>query len=422
MIEMLLAEGALADASPAGPAVRRDADPPRHAARPRSSGCPTRACCRSSGRPRPARSLPQSRGSRARRRPIGPTCCCRSAGRSAAPSCGSSTPTTRASARSPSRAPHVFQVDDDGWRRTGDLGVISDEGYVLAARSRQRPHHPGRREHLPDRDRARPARTHPGVREVAVVGVARPQVGRDREGGRRAGRSAGSARRRRSAGVRRRPAGPLQGARRSSSSSTELPRNPSGKILRRELAIARTARGDDSWASRLTDADEGVHAPGDQINWNESRYIDFWDPQRTRRRLVPHRGPAECALRRDVGVSCSCPTAASRSPSTAPRSTATVSPPAGQTWEIVEPWRTTPRRLRRGDVAVRRPVGAHQPEAGVRSEPRASTSRSRSSARPRVSAPTMGQDQDQHHLIFLPGPGRLPLPAHGPRDRHGPRR
>ena len=31
---------------------------------------------------------------------------------------------------------------------------------------------------------------------------------------------------------------------------------------------------------RLTDGDEGVHTPGDQINWNESRYVDFWDPQR----------------------------------------------------------------------------------------------------------------------------------------------
>ncbi len=31
---------------------------------------------------------------------------------------------------------------------------------------------------------------------------------------------------------------------------------------------------------RLTEYDEGVHHPGDQINWNESRYIDFWDPQR----------------------------------------------------------------------------------------------------------------------------------------------
>ena len=29
--------------------------------------------------------------------------------------------------------------------------------------------------------------------------------------------------------------------------------------------------------SLLTDADETVHSIGTQPNWNESRYIDFWD-------------------------------------------------------------------------------------------------------------------------------------------------
>ena len=26
--------------------------------------------------------------------------------------------------------------------------------------------------------------------------------------------------------------------------------------------------------------DEGLHAPGVEENWNESRYVDFWDPER----------------------------------------------------------------------------------------------------------------------------------------------
>jgi len=28
---------------------------------------------------------------------------------------------------------------------------------------------------------------------------------------------------------------------------------------------------------RLTEADEGVHTVGPEPNWNESRYVDFWD-------------------------------------------------------------------------------------------------------------------------------------------------
>ena len=68
------------------------------------------------------------------------------------------------------RAPHMFQVDPDGWRRTGDLGIISDEGYVtLHGRLNDRIIRGGENiypieiEHL--------LAAQPGVREVAVVGV-----------------------------------------------------------------------------------------------------------------------------------------------------------------------------------------------------------------------------------------------------------
>ena len=50
----------------------------------------------------------------------------------------------------------------------------------------------------------------------------------------------------------------------------------------------------------LQDLDEYTHPIGPASNWNESRYIDFWDAERARRRLVPHRQPPERRTRRDV--------------------------------------------------------------------------------------------------------------------------
>ena len=61
---------------------------------------------------------------------------------------------------------------------------------------------------------------------------------------------------------------------------------------------------------RLGEGDEGVHTPGPEINWNESRYIDFWDPPRRvggwfRIGARPNAGYAEmsaCVFRPDGQV------------------------------------------------------------------------------------------------------------------------
>ncbi|MGD9704593.1 MAG: class I adenylate-forming enzyme family protein [Acidimicrobiia bacterium] len=69
------------------------------------------------------------------------------------------------------RAPHVFQADEDGWRRTGDLGVISEEGFVtLHGRTGDRIIRGGENIYPVEVENA--LREHPGVRDVAVVGVA----------------------------------------------------------------------------------------------------------------------------------------------------------------------------------------------------------------------------------------------------------
>lgn len=69
------------------------------------------------------------------------------------------------------RAAHVFTEDDDGWRRTGDLGAIDGEGYVaLRGRLGDRIIRGGENIHPIEIEHA--LLGHPGVREVAVVGVA----------------------------------------------------------------------------------------------------------------------------------------------------------------------------------------------------------------------------------------------------------
>ena len=68
------------------------------------------------------------------------------------------------------RAPHAFVVDDDGWRRTGDLGRIDAEGYVtLHGRVGDRIIRGGENIYPIEVERA--LVTHPAVREVAVVGM-----------------------------------------------------------------------------------------------------------------------------------------------------------------------------------------------------------------------------------------------------------
>lgn len=68
------------------------------------------------------------------------------------------------------RAPHAYVVDPDGWRRTGDLGSVDDEGYVtLRGRLHDRIVRGGENIYPIEVERA--LLSHPGVRDVAVVGV-----------------------------------------------------------------------------------------------------------------------------------------------------------------------------------------------------------------------------------------------------------
>ncbi len=68
------------------------------------------------------------------------------------------------------RGPHAFVVDDAGWRRTGDLGILDAEGYLtLHGRVGDRIIRGG--ENIYPGEIEMIIADHPGVREVAVVGV-----------------------------------------------------------------------------------------------------------------------------------------------------------------------------------------------------------------------------------------------------------
>jgi acyl-CoA synthetase (AMP-forming)/AMP-acid ligase II len=68
------------------------------------------------------------------------------------------------------RAPHVFATDVDGWRRTGDLGRVAPDGYVtLHGRTHDRIVRGGENIYPVEIEQA--LASHPAVREVAVVGV-----------------------------------------------------------------------------------------------------------------------------------------------------------------------------------------------------------------------------------------------------------
>ncbi len=74
------------------------------------------------------------------------------------------------------RAPHVFQHDDDGWRRTGDFGTISGEGYLtLHGRVNDRIIRGGENIYPIEIESALAG--HPKVREAAVVGVPNRRYG-----------------------------------------------------------------------------------------------------------------------------------------------------------------------------------------------------------------------------------------------------
>lgn len=156
---------------------------------------------------------------------------------------------------------------------------------------------------------------------------------------------------------------------------------------------------------RLGGDDEGVHAPGEQINWNESRYVDLWDPLHGiggwfRIGARPNAGYAEmsaCLWLPDGRTAF----AFDRAPIDG-NGLSAGGPSGTQSWEILDPWHRSRVRYS-GSMSV-------FDDAWVLTDPKRAFTES-----PKIDVEvvlevtteglhaTMGQDQDQHHLVFLPG-------------------
>lgn len=147
--------------------------------------------------------------------------------------------------------------------------------------------------------------------------------------------------------------------------------------------------------------DEGVHTPGPEVNWNESRYVDVWDPVRRiggwfRIGARPNARYAEmsaCVYLPDGRVAF----AFQRAEINGNELTA-----GGLEWAVPDPWRTN-------EVHFTGTMSLFDDGWALTDPKRAFAAAPKDHVEVRLTtttqglAATMGQDQDQHHLIFLPG-------------------
>ena len=157
--------------------------------------------------------------------------------------------------------------------------------------------------------------------------------------------------------------------------------------------------------TQLIDADEGMHQVGTVSNWNESRYVDFWD---SRQRLggwfrIGNRvneGHAEMSACVDL------PDGRTAFFFQRPKITANTLDVGGQSWEILQPWRCNRVRYS-GDVLLLDDAWQlTDPKRAFASAPRAHAEVDLVCRSAGLST-VMGADQDHIDRIFLPGQADL---------------
>jgi hypothetical protein len=152
---------------------------------------------------------------------------------------------------------------------------------------------------------------------------------------------------------------------------------------------------------RLIDADEGMHEVGPASNWNESRYVDFWDRSQRiggwyRIGVRVNEGHAEmssCTYLPDGSVAFMFGR---------PAVTKNVMDIGGQRWDIVRPWDLT-RVTYEGEVMILENAWAlMDPKKAFSNAPR-KQAKIELDVYSRGLDSVMGQDTDQVNLIFVPG-------------------
>jgi len=153
--------------------------------------------------------------------------------------------------------------------------------------------------------------------------------------------------------------------------------------------------------TRLIDADEGVHEVGPASNWNESRYLDFWDPMSQiggwfRIGNRPNEGHAEmsaCVYLPDGSVAFQF-----GRPSISENGLSV----GGQSWEIVTPWRVNRVGYVGPMVLLEDPWALRDPKAALTQNPHVDVEIALTATSTGLKT-VMGSDQDHVDLIFLPG-------------------
>jgi hypothetical protein len=155
----------------------------------------------------------------------------------------------------------------------------------------------------------------------------------------------------------------------------------------------------------LNDADEGLHEVGPASNWNESRYVDFWD---SRQRLggwfrIGNRvneGHAE------MSACINLPDGRAAFFFERPRITRNTLRAGNQSWEILEPWRENRVRYSGEVLLLEDPWSLVDPKRAFASAPR-TKAHVDLVCRSTGLATVMGFDQDHIDRIFLPGQADL---------------